>query len=161
MGMRIDDEIYVHGYLDEIRQDKVIVRNEGGYFGTTVDELVEAIPKADYETRLTTDMATIKQLSNSIKALQKANSEIAVAYDKFKADYEARLKADMMAILKDIKLKIKKKSYHDTTIIGNYEDEVRVELVELDDVNDIIQEKISTLEVENGNDNITSQTKAT
>ena len=111
---------------------------------------IEAIPKADYENRLKADMATIKQLSNSIKALQKANSEIAVAYDKFKADYEARLKADMMAILKDIKLKIKKKSYHDTTIIGNYEDEMRVELVELDDVNDIIQDKISTLEVENG-----------
>lgn len=47
MEMRIDDEIYVHGYLDEIRQDKVIVRNEGGYFGTVIDELVEAIPKAN------------------------------------------------------------------------------------------------------------------
>lgn len=43
--MRIDDEIYVHGYLDEIRQDKVIIRNDGGYFGTVVGELVEAIPK--------------------------------------------------------------------------------------------------------------------
>lgn len=120
--MRIDDEIYVHGYLDEIRQDKVIVRNEGGYFGTIADELVEVIPKADYE---------------------------------------ARLKADMKAILTEIKSKIAEKSYYDTTIIGNYEDEVRVEYVELDDVNDIIQEKISTLEVENGNDNITSQTKTT
>ncbi len=59
MGMRIDDEIYVHGYLDEIRQDKVIVRNEGGYFGTVVDELVEAIPKADYENRLKADMVAM------------------------------------------------------------------------------------------------------
>lgn len=57
--MRIDDEIYVHGYLDEIRQNKVIVRNDGGYFGTVVDELVEAIPKDQYESRLKADMVTI------------------------------------------------------------------------------------------------------
>lgn len=69
-----------------------------------------------------------------------------------KAEYEARLKADMVAILTEIKLKITERSYYDTTIIGNYEDEVRIDLVELDDVNDIIQEKISTLEVEDGNE---------
>lgn len=62
-----------------------------------------------------------------------------------KADYEARLKADMIAILTEIKLKIAEKSYCDTTIIGNYEDEVRINLVELDDVNDIIQQKINAL----------------
>lgn len=59
MGMRIDDEVYVHGYLDEIRQDKVIIRNEGGYFGTVIGELVEAIPKADYEARLKADLVAI------------------------------------------------------------------------------------------------------
>lgn len=42
------------------------------------------IHKADYENRIKADMATIKQLSNSIKALQKANSEITRAYDKLK-----------------------------------------------------------------------------
>ena len=59
--------------------------------------------------------------------------------------YEHRLKVDMIAILTEIKLKITEKSYYDTTIIGNYEDEVRVNLVELDDVNDIIQQKITEL----------------
>ena len=59
MIMRIDDEIYVHGYLDEIRQDKVIIRNEGGYFGTVVDELVEAIPKDQYKARLKADMVAM------------------------------------------------------------------------------------------------------
>ena len=59
MGMRIDDEVYVHGYLDEIRQDKVIIRNEGGYFGTVIGELIEAIPKAEYEARLKADMVAI------------------------------------------------------------------------------------------------------
>jgi len=190
MGMRIDDEIYVHGYLDEIRQDKVIVRNEGGYFGTVVDELVEVIPKADYEARLKAEREKIAEgvadkmdyirsclverniilgtitgkretldicLCSTCKSKSCVSNDTAIS----KADYEARLKVDMMAMLEEIRLKIKEKSYYDTTIIGNYEDEVRTELVELDDVNEIIQDKINTLKVENGNDNITSQTKTT
>ena len=62
-----------------------------------------------------------------------------------KADYENRLKADIVAMLTEIQLEIEEKSYYDTTIIGNYEDEVRINLVELDDVNDIIQQKIDKL----------------
>ena len=46
------------------------------------------------------------------------------------------------------KKEIDEKSYYDTTIIGNYEDEVRIGLVELDDVNDIIQQKINALKGE-------------
>ena len=38
--MRIGDEIYVHGYVDEIRKDTVIIRNNGGYFGTVSNEIV-------------------------------------------------------------------------------------------------------------------------
>ena len=53
---------------------------------------------------------TIKQLSNSIKVLQKANSEIAEAYDKLKADYENRLKTDLVAILTEIQLEIEEQS---------------------------------------------------
>ena len=40
--MKIGDRIYVHGYVDEIRKDCVIVRNNGGYFGTVKSEIVEA-----------------------------------------------------------------------------------------------------------------------
>ena len=40
--MKIDDRVYVHGYVDEIRKDTVIIRNEGGYFGTAKNEIVEA-----------------------------------------------------------------------------------------------------------------------
>ena len=32
--MKIGDEIYVHGYIDEIRKHTIIIRNDGGYFGT-------------------------------------------------------------------------------------------------------------------------------
>ena len=37
--MKIGDEVYVHGYVDEIRNDVVIIRNEGGYFGTVPSEI--------------------------------------------------------------------------------------------------------------------------
>lgn len=99
MGRLIDadvlrEEVYSWGMNDYEPSD----------FTDAIDDAptVEAIPKAEYENRLTTDMATIKQLSKSIKVLQKANSEIAGAYDKLKADYEARLKDDMAAMLKEL-----------------------------------------------------------
>lgn len=38
--MRIGDEVYVHGYIDEICKDSVIIRNDGGYFGTVKEEIV-------------------------------------------------------------------------------------------------------------------------
>lgn len=38
--MKIGDEVYVHGYVDEIRNDVVIIRNEGGYFGTVAEEVL-------------------------------------------------------------------------------------------------------------------------
>lgn len=38
-GMKIGDEVYIHGYVDEIRQNVVIIRNDGGYFGTVAEEI--------------------------------------------------------------------------------------------------------------------------
>ena len=35
---RIGDEVYIHGYIDEIRKDVIIIRNDGGYFGTVANE---------------------------------------------------------------------------------------------------------------------------
>lgn len=37
--MQIGDEVYIHGYVDEIRSDAVIIRNEGGYFATVRSEI--------------------------------------------------------------------------------------------------------------------------
>ena len=37
--MKIGDEVYVHGYVDEIRDNTVIIRNKGGYFGTAKEEV--------------------------------------------------------------------------------------------------------------------------
>lgn len=40
--IKIGDEVMVHGVVDEIRKDVVIVRNEGGYFGTVESEIYKA-----------------------------------------------------------------------------------------------------------------------
>ena len=40
--MKIGDRVYVHGYVDEIRKDTIIIQNSGGYFGTDKSEIVEA-----------------------------------------------------------------------------------------------------------------------
>ena len=37
--MKIGDEVFVHGYIDEIRNDVVIIENAGGYFGTVPGEI--------------------------------------------------------------------------------------------------------------------------
>lgn len=37
--MKIGDEVFVHGFVDEIRVDQVIINNRGGYFGTLPDEV--------------------------------------------------------------------------------------------------------------------------
>ena len=47
--MKIGDEVFVHGYVDEIRKDVVIVKNEGGYFGTVKEEVVDLIRCKDCE----------------------------------------------------------------------------------------------------------------
>ena len=38
--MKIGDRVFVHGYIDEIRKDTVIIRNDGGYFGTIPSEVI-------------------------------------------------------------------------------------------------------------------------
>ena len=51
--MKIGDRIYVRGYVDEIRKDTVIVRNDGGYFGTIPSEVITGeLPSAQPEQRL-------------------------------------------------------------------------------------------------------------
>ena len=43
--MKIGDSVYVHGYVDEIRKNTVIIRNDGGYFGTVESEVCGEVPK--------------------------------------------------------------------------------------------------------------------
>jgi hypothetical protein len=55
-----------------------------------------------------------------------------------KDQYESRLKADLKAILVELQLEIKEK----------FENEFRINLVEPDDINEIIQQKINELKGE-------------
>ena len=41
--MKIGDEVWIHGYIDEMRKDIAIIKNEGGYFGAVYDEIVETV----------------------------------------------------------------------------------------------------------------------
>ena len=47
--MKIGDEVYVHGFIDEIRPDTIIIENRGGYFGTVKNEIVTDIKAIDKE----------------------------------------------------------------------------------------------------------------
>lgn len=38
--LRIGDPVYIHGYIDEIRKDSIIIKNDGGYFGTVESEVI-------------------------------------------------------------------------------------------------------------------------
>lgn len=44
--MKIGDKVFVHGYVDEIRNDTVIIRNKGGYFGTDKTEVFDSVDYA-------------------------------------------------------------------------------------------------------------------
>lgn len=43
--MKIGDEVYIHGFVDEIRKDTVIIRNKGGYFGTDAEEVAPTVER--------------------------------------------------------------------------------------------------------------------
>ena len=61
--LKIGQEVLIHGYVDEIRKDTVIIRNEGGYFGTV-----------EYEV---TDI----EMSNTNDVLDKIMNEITMLLD--------------------------------------------------------------------------------
>lgn len=60
--MKIGDEVYVHGFIDEIRNDVIIIRNDGGYFGTVPSEVVEQEPTAEYSSDVISRQAAIDAL---------------------------------------------------------------------------------------------------
>ena len=40
-SLKIGQEVLIHGYVDEIRKDTIIIQNEGGYFGTVECEVTD------------------------------------------------------------------------------------------------------------------------
>lgn len=39
--LKIGQEVLIHGYVDEIRKDTIIIQNKGGYFGTVECEVTD------------------------------------------------------------------------------------------------------------------------
>ena len=65
--MKIGDEVYVHGFIDEIRQDTVIIRNDGGYFGTVPSEVADHEPTAEYSSDVISRQAAIDAVHSYFK----------------------------------------------------------------------------------------------
>ena len=59
--LKIGQEVLIHGYVDEIRKDTVIIRNEGGYFGTVECEVTD-IEMSDTNDVLDKRMSEITML---------------------------------------------------------------------------------------------------
>ena len=72
--MKIGDRIFVRGYIDEIRKDTVIVRNDGGYFGTILSEVTGELPSAQPEP--CEDAVSRQRLLSDLK-------ELVVAWEKY------------------------------------------------------------------------------
>ena len=72
--------------------------------------------------------------------------EVAKKYQKMQADYESRLKADMVAMLTEIQLEIEENTvcWYVGRVDGKSDDVVLIETI-----NDIIQQKITNLQVNN------------
>lgn len=71
-----------------------------------------------------------------------------VITEQFKSDYENRLKADMVAMLTDLKNKLIDKSWN----IDMYDDDIDFECCYLNDIDEIIQQKINTLKENKGSE---------
>ena len=75
--LKIGQEVLIHGYVDEIRKDTVIIRNEGGYFGTVEYEVT------DIEMSDTNDV--LDKIMNEITMLLTFNRQNVIEIiDKYK-----------------------------------------------------------------------------
>ena len=78
--LKIGQEVLIHGYVDEIRKDTVIIRNEGGYFGTVEYEIT------DIEMSNTNDV--LDKIRNEITMLLEFNRlNVIKIIDKYRTIY--------------------------------------------------------------------------
>mgnify|MGYP003541001689 FL=1 len=81
--LKIGQEVLIHGYVDEIRKDTVIIRNEGGYFGTVEYEVT------DIEMSDTNDVLD-KIMSEITMLLQFNRPNVIKIIDKYRAIYSRK-----------------------------------------------------------------------
>lgn len=63
--LKIGQEVLIHGYVDEIRKDTIIIQNDGGYFGTVEYEVTD-IEMPDTNAVLDKIMAEIETLPREL-----------------------------------------------------------------------------------------------
>ena len=81
--LKIGQEVLIHGYVDEIRKDTVIIRNEGGYFGTVEYEVT------DIEMPDTNDV--LDKIMNEITMLLQFNRlNVIRIIDKYRTIYSRK-----------------------------------------------------------------------
>ena len=81
--LQIGQEVLIHGYVDEIRKDTVIIRNEGGYFGTVEYEVT------DIEMSDTNDV--LDKIMNEITMLLQFNRlNVIRIIDKYRTIYSRK-----------------------------------------------------------------------
>ena len=82
--MKIGDRIFVRGYIDEIRKDTVIVRNDGGYFGTIPSEVITGeLPSAQAERKTGKWIDAVLQNDNGglpVQVCDQCNTFFPLAY---------------------------------------------------------------------------------
>ena len=82
--LKIGQEVLIHGYVDEIRKDTVIIRNEGGYFGTVEYEVT------DIEMSDTNDV--LDKIMNEITMLLQFNRlNVIRIIDKYRTIYSRKI----------------------------------------------------------------------
>ena len=86
----IGDEVWVHGFVDEIRRDVIIIRNDGGYFGTVAEEIGYC---DDYEDLTDTPQTeTQAKTQNSNLTFEKQTDEPPM--DEYYKDHDEYYDAD-------------------------------------------------------------------
>lgn len=71
--MKIGDEVLIHGYVDEIRKDTIIIKNDGGYFGTVKNEIIPwRYQDNDYPQDLEDVIVTVEWRKNEKRTVELA-----------------------------------------------------------------------------------------
>ena len=91
--MKIGDRVLINGVIDEIRRDVVIIRNEGGYFGTIESEIAASVEELYNRAFEDGKKATIDALLDSIRCIQVQMREMVDSGDSA-VDYAYRLFSD-------------------------------------------------------------------
>ena len=79
--MKIGDEVYVHGYIDEIRKDTIIIRNEGGYFGTVKEE-ISVNPLEEELEKIKAEIGEIEETDHDFEGFYYCQNEVLKIIEK-------------------------------------------------------------------------------